>query len=85
MSQLVERCPCMYHGLQCALPKGHGGDHESSIPLPPDVGMMIEQHVSALEAQTKAMKRTRNWMLGIAALNMVTALYSILAILIHYL
>jgi hypothetical protein len=53
------------------------------MDIPLDVGQMIERHIQNLEAQTKAMKRARTWMIAVAALNLVFVLYNLIAAFTH--
>jgi hypothetical protein len=78
---LIERCEAATMGVQCVLPVGHAGDHESHILLPPDVGQMIDQHVTALEVAEHRLKITRRWLYGAVAINVLGAIYNLFGII----
>lgn len=49
-------------GGRCELDAGHGGKtHEFEIPLPPELGIYIDDYMTKLEEERRKWRRSRHW------------------------
>lgn len=74
----IEPCGADWHGNPCVLPKGHKEKyHQSMILLPADVGRMIDEHITAMDAAKRRYQISMRWLIVATGLNLVGAMWSL--------
>jgi hypothetical protein len=73
----IKQCGADWQGHRCVLPEGHYEEHQSMILLPPDVGKMLDVHLTVLEREAARTAKARRWFWIGCAFYFATAIWNL--------